>query len=106
MNTLNISQMLLISLIGFLLVLVVLAVIELVVIGISKLIQAFQKEEAPVQKPLTSSQPVMDTGVSSGSLKLIDTDEKTAAIIMAIVSDQTGIPLSRLIFKSIKLIED
>ncbi|HAU51549.1 MAG TPA: hypothetical protein DCW43_07265 [Clostridiales bacterium] len=43
---------------------------------------------------------------SSGSLKLKGCDEKTAAMIMAIVSDNTGIPLSELIFKSITLVEE
>ena len=42
---------------------------------------------------------------SSGSLKLKGCDEKTAAMIMAIVSDNTGIPLSELVFKSITLVE-
>ncbi len=43
---------------------------------------------------------------SSGTLKLKGCDEKTAAMIMAIVSDNTGIPLSELIFKSIKLVDE
>ena len=43
---------------------------------------------------------------SSGTLKLKGCDEKTAAMIMAIVSDNTGIPLSELIFKSITLVEE
>ena len=42
---------------------------------------------------------------SSGSLKLKNCDEKTAAMIMAIVADSTGIPLEELVFKSIKLVE-
>jgi len=41
---------------------------------------------------------------SSGELKLYNTDERTAAMVMAIVSDESGIPLSELCFKSIKLI--
>ena len=45
-------------------------------------------------------------GVSNGELDLIETDEKTAAVIMAIVSNQSGIPLNRLSFKSIRLMED
>ncbi len=44
-------------------------------------------------------------GYSSGDLKLINVDEKTAALIMAIVSDETKIPLSELIFKSIKAVD-
>ena len=43
---------------------------------------------------------------SSGTLKLKGCDEKAAAMIMAIVSDNTGIPLSELVFKSITLVEE
>ena len=39
---------------------------------------------------------------SSGQLKLQNVDERTAAMIMAIVSDESGIPLSELCFTSIK----
>lgn len=45
-----------------------------------------------------------DTGVVSGQLLLVDVDEKTAALIMAIVSDESGIPLSELCFRQIKAI--
>lgn len=45
-------------------------------------------------------------GISTGELKLINVDEKTAAIIMAIVSHESQIPLSELSFKSIKAIEE
>ena len=41
---------------------------------------------------------------SAGSIKLKNVDEPTAALIMAIVSDESGIPLSELCFKSIKLL--
>ena len=49
--------------------------------------------------------PASDEMFSSGSLKLKNCDEKTAAMIMAIVADDTGIPLNELVFKSIKLVE-
>ena len=39
---------------------------------------------------------------SSGELKLYNVDERTAAMVMAIVSDESGIPLAELCFKSIK----
>lgn len=42
---------------------------------------------------------------STGELKLIGVDEKTAAMIMAIVSDESQIPLSQLQFKTIKAID-
>lgn len=38
--------------------------------------------------------------------ELVGVEEKEAAAIMAIVSDKTGIPLERLRFHSIKLMED
>jgi hypothetical protein len=43
---------------------------------------------------------------SGGQVKLIDVDEKTAATIIAIVSHETGIPLSELQFKSIKALNN
>ena len=39
---------------------------------------------------------------SAGELKLYDTDPKVAAMIMAIVADETGTPLNELRFKSIR----
>jgi Na+-transporting methylmalonyl-CoA/oxaloacetate decarboxylase gamma subunit len=61
------------------------------------------KQPAPISVP---TQPVLggDAEFSSGVLKLRDVDEPTAAMIMAIVSDESGIPLSELCFKSIKLV--
>ena len=50
--------------------------------------------------------PAAEEEFSSGTLKLKGCDEKTAAMIMAIVSDNTGIPLSELVFKSITLVEN
>ncbi|RCX08899.1 oxaloacetate decarboxylase gamma subunit [Anaerobacterium chartisolvens] len=46
-----------------------------------------------------------DMGPSSGELKLFGVDEKTAAMIMAIVSDQSEIPLSELQFKTISALD-
>ncbi len=46
-----------------------------------------------------------ETAFSTGELKLLNVDEKTAAMIMAIVSHESQIPLSELIFKSIKAVE-
>jgi Na+-transporting methylmalonyl-CoA/oxaloacetate decarboxylase gamma subunit len=43
--------------------------------------------------------------VSKGQLDLIGVDEKTAAIIMAIVSDELKISLNQLQFKSIKSLD-
>jgi hypothetical protein len=63
--------------------------------------KGLQETEAAKTEPAVGSVPV-----SAGTLKLIGTDEKTAAMIMAIVSNETNIPLSELSFKSIKCIEE
>lgn len=82
--------------------------------GISGKIIGGKKNEnsapsSPASAPVTEQKTVTeDKGeeFSSGTLKLKGCDEKTAAMIMAIVSDNTGIPLSELVFKSIKLVDE
>ena len=100
-------------------ILVVFGVLLLMYILISisgKIIQAItstgKKKEEPKAAPAPAAPaapvpaaPASDEMFSSGSLKLKNCDEKTAAMIMAIVADDTGIPLSELVFKSIKLVE-
>ena len=49
--------------------------------------------------------PVAAAPVYAGPV-LVGVEDKEAAVIMAIVSDKTGIPLERLKFESIKLMED
>ncbi len=60
------------------------------------------EKEQPAAAPVAVAAPAQSTG----SCDLIGTDEKTAAVIMAIVSHKSGIELNRLSFKSIKLMED
>lgn len=43
--------------------------------------------------------------ISTGELQLIDVDERTAAMIMALTSDELQIPLNELQFKSIKVLD-
>ena len=83
-----------------------------VLAGISGVIVGGKKEEAKVEAKAAPAAEVKaeaeDPGeeFSSGTLKLKGCDEKTAAMIMAIVSDNTGIPLQELVFKSIKLVDE
>ena len=96
-------------------ILVVFGVLLLMYILISisgKIIEAItksgKKEEpakAPAAAPAAPAAAAPEEIFSSGSLKLKNCDEKTAAMIMAIVADSTGIPLEELVFKSIKLVE-
>ena len=103
------------SLIGIVTVIAILAVIAVLIIIVSKVIRAIEgaaTKKAPATPEATApaaSAPAgvpLPAGMNQGELELINTDEKTAAIIMAIVSDKSGIPLNRLSFKSIKLVED
>ena len=99
------------SVIGITTVIVILAVIAVLIILVSKVIRAFEAKtaKAPAEAPEAVAAPAgvpMPAGMNRGQLELIDTDEKTAAVIMAIVSNKSGIPLNRLSFKSIKLLED
>lgn len=106
-----ISQALLIAVTGICVVLIELALITLIIQIMSKIIRAITEKgkdkaaapEAPVTEPVGT--PLPDTQ-SQGELKLVNVDEPTAAVIMAIVSNQSGVPLNHLRFKSIKLLED
>ena len=107
------SDALAVSLIGILTVIIILAVIAGLILLVSKIIRSIESAAAK-KKPAAAAETTMPApagvpmpaGMNQGELELIGTDEKTAAIIMAIVSDKSGIPLNRLSFKSIKLLED
>lgn len=109
------TEALMTSVVGILTVLCILAIIAVLIILVSKVIRTFEgavsKKNAPAvaEAPAKVSKPtgvIPVAGVSQGTIDLVNVDEKTAAIIMAIVSDKSGIPLNRLSFKSIKLVED
>lgn len=97
-------------------ILVVFAVLCIICILISIVGRIFASIDKSTDKkasaaPVAAAAPapaaeVKEEEFSSGSLRLKGCDEKTAAMIMAIVSDNTGIPLSELIFKSITLVEE
>ena len=113
---------------GMIVVLIVLIVLAVLVLLISKGVRAAQgkgqqAEEAtaaattPVSvaqsaAPAASAAAPVVNGVplpenqSAGQLELYDCDEKSAAVIMAIISNESGIPLNHLEFKSIKAIEE
>ncbi len=98
------------AVIGISTVILILATIAVLIILVSKVIRIIENKTsssvpAPASTPAPAGSP-MPAGMNQGELELIDTDEKTAAVIMAIVSNKSGIPLNRLSFKSIKLLED
>ena len=101
-----------VSAIGLVTVISILAVIACLILLVSKAIRTLEaavtkktNEEVLPKAPSAAVQTVAEK-TSQGSVELINTDEKEAAVIMAIVSDKSGIPLEKLSFKTIKLLED
>lgn len=121
----TISEALNVSVTGFVVVLLILALLAILVLLLSKGVRtvegAAKKQSKSAPNPKTEKAPVkkipavqpakapqtaaLPANCSTGQLDLYDVDEKTAAVIMAIVSHESGIPLNRLQFKSIKVIE-
>nr|WP_300093031.1 OadG family transporter subunit [Sedimentibacter sp.] len=95
-------ESLLVAMFCWAVVFVVLIVLFAIIRAFSFAVNAFSKKTAV--EPEAAAVEAAEEEFSSGSLKLKDVDEPTAAMIMAIVSDESGIPLSELIFKSIKQI--
>ena len=102
------SEALAVSLIGIVTVMIILAVIACLIILVSKCIRAIESKVQKPTKTVAPDGPVVASvqKLSQGQVDLIDTDEKTAAVIMAIVSEKSGIPLERLSFKYIKQISE
>lgn len=120
-QTISMGEALSVSVTGIIVVMIILALLAVIVVLLSKAIRAVESKthkknanptEEKVLNPVIKEQKngnslkALPETQSIGSLDLYKTDEKTAAIIMAIVSNESGIPLNRLQFNSIKLIEE
>ena len=101
----GVGEALLISLCGFVTVFLLLLFLIVVIKIISTVVMAIEGKgktapapaaEAPVKEEEKPSKPW------DGKLQLIDVDEETAACIMAIISDETDIPLDELQFRRIQ----
>jgi Na+-transporting methylmalonyl-CoA/oxaloacetate decarboxylase gamma subunit len=94
---------------GFLTVFLMLSVLMCVIMVVNKIVQITieKQEKKPTTSVVENVEPVVpQPAVFTGEIKLYDVDEKTAACLMAIISDETNIPLDRLIFKSIRAVEE
>lgn len=98
----TISEGLLYALIGFVLVLLVLFVLMGFIYLLSYIVRKLEKKGNKAQ-PTTAPEaaPALAPG-SSGSIKLYNVDDRTAAMVMAIVADELQTPLNELRFISIK----
>ncbi len=112
-----------VSVTGFVVVLLILALLAVLVLLLSKTIRAVEGTAKKAKKsvgtsetgaasasatavsPASAGGTPLPLNTSAGTLDTYNVDERTAAVIMAIVSHESGIPLNRLQFKSIKQIE-
>lgn len=112
------ANAIMIAIAGMLVVLLELALLAVCIQVISKIIRGIEaarkgkgdcatvEQTASAQINADTTSEALPSTLSIGNLTLIDTDEPTAAVIMAIVSDMSGIELNHLNFKSIKRIGD
>ena len=105
----GVGEALLISLCGFVTVFLLLLFLIVVIKIISTVVMAIEGKgktapapaaEAPAPAPAKEDEKPSKPW--DGKLQLIDVDEETAACIMAIISDETDIPLDELQFRRIQ----
>lgn len=90
------------SLIGFMLVFIVLVVLMIFITLMNKVFSSLEKKTEtaePVQAQTSVKKDIPE-------VTLTNVSERDAAMIMAIVADESGIPLSELRFISIKEVEN
>lgn len=105
----GIGEALLIALCGFVTVFLLLLFLILVIMIVSRVVMTIEGKNktaapaaetaAPAPAPAKEEKPSKPW---DGKLQLIDVDEETAACIMAIISDETDIPLDELQFRRIR----
>ncbi len=107
-GTLTFGQSLVLSGIGMSVVLLELAILAVMIVILSKVLGAVVGEKkAPAAAAVPAPAPAAPAPVPAAparpaGLRLENVDEPSAATIMAIISDKTGIPLNHLDFHSIK----
>ncbi len=112
-TSMSLGDSFVISLLGIAIVFAVLIVLSLVIRLISAVVNAATKKVAASAPAAASAAPAaapVPAGMvpapgSLGEVKLHSVDDKTAAMIMAIVADGMDAPLNELRFLSIKEIE-
>ncbi|MDR0532257.1 MAG: OadG family protein [Oscillospiraceae bacterium] len=94
------------AVVGMAVVMSILALLSVLIVALSKSIIWAERRK----KPGTAAEPLPEPAAPPApyvpQVSLFDTDEETAAVLMAIVAEQSGIPLEHLKFESIKLAEE
>lgn len=106
---LTVPQALLVAFCGLLIVFIMLAALSGIMYLLSKALNAAPKQEAAPAPaaptaPAAPAAPVKTPAgqTYTGQVALVGVDEKTAACLMAIVSEETKIPLDELVFRKIE----
>lgn len=103
----TIGRALMISLVGFLLVFMILSIIALFVKAQGTVFDRISDKKAVPQTPPTPAPlSLLPENESQGHLKLTNVSEEEAVLIMAIIARDSGIPLNKLQFNSIRLLEE
>lgn len=104
------SRAVLVSVLGFIMVVLILAVIALFIKAIALIFSFFVKSNSvkvdKVNSAISSENKFNTVRSLNGYVKLIDVDESTAAVLMAVTAFKTGIPVERLNFKYIKCLNE
>jgi len=94
------------ALMGYVVVFFGLFSLMLVIMGVGRIMVARSKKAAPAVKEAAAPAPAAPAAPpapgSAGKIKLYDTSDRDAAMIMAIVAHKMGKPLNELRFISIK----
>lgn len=110
-GTLTFGQSLVLSGIGMCVVLLELAILAVMIVILSKVLGAVIGDKKPAAPAPAAAAPAAAAPTAApapvqpprpAGLVLENVDEPSAAMVMAIVSDKTGIPLNHLDFHSIK----
>ncbi len=101
----TLSEGLLYSLVGFLLVIFVLIFLMCVIKGLSAIVAKCGNKTKKTAAVIPETPPVYAPG-RSGEVKLFDVPDKDAAMVMAIIADQLQVPLNTLEFVSIKEVKE
>ena len=105
---LTLSEAILYAAVGITVVMTILALLAALVWAMSKIIAAAESKRKAVEvlAELIEETPEAAAAPQVPQVALIDTDEATAAVLMAIVAERSGIPLNRLAFQTIRLLEE
>lgn len=100
----TLSEALNLSLTGILVVLIVLSLLAVILTIMGKVLD--MKSPKVVEQPKVSAAPVPTVSKIPDEVSIFDVPDKTAAMVMAIIADETKIPLNELYFKTIREIKE